>query len=31
MRAMPLDENWFENERLHRAAADGDCLRCVGC
>ena len=21
---MPIDENWFENERLHRAAADGD-------
>lgn len=21
---MPLDENWFENERLHRAAAEGD-------
>lgn len=24
MRAMPLDENWFENERLHHAAAEGD-------
>ena len=21
---MPIDENWFENERLHRAAAEGD-------
>jgi len=21
---MPIDENWFENKRLHRAAAEGD-------
>jgi len=21
---MPIDDSWFENERLHRAAADGN-------
>lgn len=23
---MPLDENWFDNERLHSAASEGDLL-----